>query len=234
MLGNRIYRDMVQQDTTLAMLRASNDPLRRLVYRHVVKSLGSEPEEEQASLPLRRLPEAMKEKVERGFVEGVRLYRDRQVILRAVDSLWVRHLTDLSALREGIGLRAFGQQNPLVAYQKEAHEMYRALLGRIQSHVARSLYLVPKDALPPARRQPRLRAFRPGVPAGARPARRPRQAPAASGPPTHKLGRNDPCWCGSGKKYKNCHMRQDQEAQAGATVSARPPQTPSRRRRRRR
>ncbi|HIE39430.1 MAG TPA: hypothetical protein EYP77_10270, partial [Anaerolineae bacterium] len=155
-LGHQVYRDAVQQDDSLASLQTSNDPLRRLIYERVLDHLEEEPDEEMTTTPFRRLPDEVKEKIERGFIEAVRVYRDRQVILHAVDSLWVRHLTDLSVLREGISLRAFGQQNPLVAYRKEAHEMYQALLGRIQSQVARTLFLVPRDALPrPRRRQPR-------------------------------------------------------------------------------
>jgi preprotein translocase subunit SecA len=261
-LGYQVYRDMVQQDVTLALLRAGNDPLRRLIYRRVVEALGAEPDEETAALPLRHLPDDIKGKVEAAFLEAVRVFRDRQVILSAVDTLWVRHLTDLSVLQEGIGLRAYGQQNPLVAYKKEAHEMYQALLGHIRSQVARTLFLVPQMVPPPRRARP-LHAFRPGVPmpAAAQPApaarpapgglrpQRPvpaaapsgkpaRPAPAAaqtpSSPPpgARKLGRNDPCWCGSGKKYKNCHLRQDEEAGRVPVVATRPPQTPGPRRRR--
>jgi len=243
-LGHQVYRDAVQQDATLALLHASNDPLRRLIYERVTEHLGDRLNGEMAAVPLRRLPDEVKERVEAGFIEAVRVYRDRQVLLHAVDSLWVRHLTDLSILREGIGLRAFGQQNPLVAYRKEAHEMYQALLGRIRSQVAHTLFLVPREALSRPRRQPRLRALRPGVPASSRqprPAsllrRRPSEAePRASdaGRRTRKLGRNDPCWCGSGKKYKHCHMKQDSEAQRGCVTPTRPPKTPSPRRRRRR
>jgi preprotein translocase subunit SecA len=184
-----------------------------------------------ADVPLRRLPDEVKEKVEAGFAEALRVYRDRQIILGAVDSLWVRHLTDLSILREGIGLRAFGQQAPLVAYRKEAHEMYQALLGRVQSQVARSVFLVRREAIAQPRRQRQLRASRPGVPVDTQRLRQPRAATSAS---SQKLGRNDPCWCGSGKKYKNCHMRRDAEAQRGPVATVRPPKTPSRRRRRRR
>ncbi len=238
-LGHQLYREAVQQDATLELIRASNDPLRRLIYERVVEQLGGEPDEAVRTVPLRRLPTEMGEKVEQAFVEAVRVYRDRQIILNAVDSLWIRHLTDLSVLREGIGLRAFGQQNPLVAYRKEAHEMYQELLGRIQSQVAHTLFLVPAEALPRPRQRLPLRTVRPGVPVGApppRPAPQRRQAPDTSlpaGQPARKLGRNDPCWCGSGKKYKNCHLRQDQEAQREHVVSVRPPQTPGRPRRRR-
>jgi len=229
-LGDQLYRDLVQQDTTLDALRASNDSMRRLIYERIVERLDEEPEEETANTPLRRLPEEMKEQIEAGFVDAVRTYRDRQIILNAVDSLWVRHLTDLSILREGIGLRAVGQQAPLVAYKKEAHEMYQALLGQIESQVARTLFLVPKEALPQPRSQRRLQAFRPGVPA---PGRQPEQDQPAPVKAEETPGRNDPCWCGSGKKYKHCHLRQDQQARRGPTQAARPSRTSSRSRRRR-
>ncbi|MGQ9708971.1 MAG: SEC-C metal-binding domain-containing protein [Anaerolineae bacterium] len=114
--------------------------------------------------------------------------------------------------------------------------------------------------MPQPRRPRPLHAFRPGVPMAAQPApaarpvpegsRLPRpvsaatppgkaqpatsaaQAPSARPPGARKLGRNDPCWCGSGKKYKNCHLRQDEEAGRVPTVATRPPQTPGPRRRR--
>ena len=241
-LGHQVYRDHVQEEITLTTLRVSSHPLRRLAYRRFVERLGSEPDEELAELPLRRLPDEMKEHLEAAFGQAVRLYRDRHLILGAVDSLWIRHLTDLAALREGIGLRAFGQQNPLVAYRKEAHEMYQALLGQVQSLVARQALLPPPGAMPQPRRQPQLRASRPGMPVAATPARRPatarakQQPAAAAGAQTaapKTPGRNDPCWCGSGKKYKVCHMRQDAESQRRPTTGTRPPQTPSRRRRHR-
>ncbi|MDW7992793.1 MAG: preprotein translocase subunit SecA, partial [Anaerolineae bacterium] len=161
-LGYQVYRDMVQQDVTLATLKASGNPLWRFIYQRVVEYLGTEPDDGVASQPLRHLPDALKPRVEAGFLEAVRVFRDRQIILNAVDSLWVRHLTDLAILQEGIGLRAYGQQNPLVAFKKEAYEMYQALLGRIQSQVARTLFLVPQAVVQP--RRPRsLQAVRPGV-----------------------------------------------------------------------
>jgi len=127
---------------------------------------------------------------------------ERLVMLQAVDNRWVRHLTDLDVLREGIGLRAFGQQDPLIAYKREAHEMYQDLLAEIQRDIVQRIYhaqLKPQPARP-------MRAVRPGA-AGAEPP----QPVRASG---SRPGRNDPCWCGSGKKYKLCHMREDQQGQA--------------------
>ncbi len=224
-IGHQIYRQATQEDLTLEAMARSADPAQRLVYQRLVERLGEEPEGEVAAQPLRRLPEAMKVEVEAAFVDAYRLFRDRQLILRAVDGLWVRHLTDLEALREGIGLRAYGQQNPLVAYRKEAYEMYEALLSQIREAVARSVYLVPQLIARP--RQRRLQMARPQVSGGARPAR------PAQDVSEQSLGRNDPCWCGSGKKYKHCHMRQDIEAQRGPVAASRPPRAAGRRHRRR-
>ncbi len=227
-VGHQVYRQAAREDVTLRALAQSADPAQRLVYQRVVERLGRELDEDLAALPVRRLPDELKAQVEVALVDAYRLFRDRQLMLRAVDGLWVRHLTDLSALREGIGLRAYGQQNPLVAYRKEAHEMYEALLARVQETVARSVYLVPRTLVAQPRRR-RLQATRPRVPVRGGQLAQP--AGVKSG---QKLGRNDPCWCGSGKKYKNCHMRQDMEAQRGQLAAPRPPRAAGRKQRRRR
>ncbi len=121
---------------------------------------------------------------------------EQLVMLRAVDNRWVRHLTDLDELREGIGLRAFGQQDPLVAYKKEAHEMYQELISAISHDVTYAIYhaqLITRPTLPQRMQTNRGDG---GAPQPTRVNKSP--------------GRNDPCWCGSGKKYKQCHMRADQ------------------------
>ena len=151
---------------------------------------------------------------------GAELLRhlERLVMLRAVDNRWVRHLTDLDELREGIGLRAFGQQDPLVAYKKEAHEMYEELISSISHDV------VYASIMPSWWRGRRCRS-------GCRPTAgmAPRRSPRAV---NKSPGRNDPCWCGSGKKYKHCHLRADQgqepapAAAGGDGQGARPPVAP--------
>jgi preprotein translocase subunit SecA len=206
-IGREIYRQAAREGVTLESLAQSADPVQRMVYRRVVEGLSKEPDENTRTQLVRRLPKEIQERVEAAYLGAYQLARDRQLMLRAVDALWVRHLTDLEALREGIGLRAYGQQNPLVAYRKEAHEMYEALLGRIQETVARTVYLLPRALLTQlGGRGQRLRATRPTV-AGR--ASKDARGPARATQDTSRLGRNDPCWCGSGKKYKHCHMRQD-------------------------
>jgi preprotein translocase subunit SecA len=207
--GQELYRRMSREDVSLEALSHSADSLQQMIYGQVVERLGEkEPGEDVAAQPIRRLSDDLKTQIEAAVLSAYHLFRDRQLMLRAVDGLWVRHLTDLDVLREGIRLRAYGQQNPLVAYHKEAFEMYEGLLARIQETVARSVLL---PILVVQQSQRRLQATRPGAPRqAARRVAQPQAQPAADDRPKKSLGRNDPCWCGSGKKYNHCHMRQDQ------------------------
>ncbi len=203
-IGQQMYHQTAQKALTLEGLAESTDSAYQMIYQRLSEEWDDELSDAVASKPLHELSEAMQDQIEEVFTDVYRLIRDRQLVLRAVDELWVRHLTDLGVLREGIGLRAYGQQNPLVAYRKEAHEMYQDLLGRIQRRVARSVYLVPKSQV---RRRSRVQLkHRSQLPA--------REQPTTSTDvrPDCDLGRNDPCWCGSGRKYKRCHMRKDMEA----------------------
>jgi preprotein translocase subunit SecA len=124
---------------------------------------------------------------------------ERLVMLRIVDNRWIRHLTDLDELREGIGLRAFAQQDPLVAYKREASEMYGELVESISHDIAYAIFHVQLMSRPPA---PPVRQMVTNRSDGGT------QQPARASSKA-QLGRNDPCWCGSGKKYKQCHMRDD-------------------------
>ncbi len=160
---------------------------------------------------------------------------ERLVMLRSIDSLWVEHLTAMDEMRQGIGLQAYGQVDPLVAYKKEAHDMYQQLQGNIQNQIARSIYHVQIAAPPQPAPPPVTVATQPGVAESGNGSsqnlmqdpRAQRAVAAAAGvkaPPknlrtnqpsdgggggtvvaTKKVGRNEPCPCGSGKKYKKCH-----------------------------
>ncbi len=155
---------------------------------------------------------------------------ERVVMLRAVDTLWVRHLTSLDELRQGIGLRAYGQQDPLVSYRKEAHEMFQDLMGSIRSQIVHTIYHT--DFRPQAAPRPRralqsrhqaMSAFG----ATSRPSREPIKLQKK------KIGRNDPCPCGSGRKYKNCCLNKDKDT-ATSTSSKRKQPKPRKRTARRR
>jgi preprotein translocase subunit SecA len=131
---------------------------------------------------------------------------ERFVMLQTVDRLWVRHLTDLDSLREGIGLRALAQENPLVAYKKEASMMYGDLMDSVRHDVANAIFHI-TAVREPARRP--VQEVRPGVSGSSGQGRT--QPSKAVG---QKVGRNDPCPCGSGKKYKHCHGRGDQQGES--------------------
>ena len=136
---------------------------------------------------------------------------EKQIMLSAVDYRWVRHLTDLDRLREGIGLQAIAQVDPLVAYKREAFVMYAELMESIRSDIVKAVFSVhvqeqPVTAAPIARN---IRTNQGASNGAAKP-----QTMRKSGP---DLKRNDPCWCGSGKKYKQCHMKADR-ARVGASA----------------
>src|SRR5258708_30591034 len=142
---------------------------------------------------------------------------ERDVMLRAIDWQWMEYLTQMEHFREGIGLRAYGQRDPLVEYKNEAFEMFNELRERIQGSIVARIFRVQvqrnQPPPPPVVRQ--MFESGPGEPDGSGQngaQRKPRLgAPAAAasvaGGAAAKIGRNDPCWCGSGKKYKRCHGR---------------------------
>ena len=221
-MGEATYRRLRQNETSVRTIAEDDDPFYRMVREHL-EAVGEieilEPWHDQ---PIRRLPDGMADKLRRAVVQAQRCYRDRRLMVRQLDDHWVHHLTSLDMLREGINLRAVGQQNPLVAYQREAFEMYQEMMASVQSQVVRSLFLVPQAAQATSGRRP---AAQPQPQPQAQP-RRQRQLSFSAGnsgaqesaPAPHRakrdLGRNDPCWCGSGKKYKSCHWRSDQQARA--------------------
>jgi preprotein translocase subunit SecA len=124
----------------------------------------------------------------------------KTVLLQVVDNKWREHLYEMDYLKEGIGLRAIGQRDPLVEYQTEGFNMFQAMIGSIKEDFVRYIFhaQIVED------RQQNVQAVAGGAPSPSpRAATRPQSAPAVK--PENKAGRNDPCPCGSGKKYKKCH-----------------------------
>jgi preprotein translocase subunit SecA len=132
------------------------------------------------------------------------------VVLKTIDSKWISYLTMMEHFKEGIGLRAFGQKDPLVEYKNEAFQAFQELLNDIQYDIAATVFRVQLVKEPPAPTPPPAMATsraRPGRAATATAGNPNGGGTAAPVPAGTKLGRNDPCWCGSGKKYKKCHGR---------------------------
>ncbi len=148
---------------------------------------------------------------------------ERRVLLWAIDQLWQRHLTDLDVLREGIGLVGFGGRDPLVEYQRQSYEMWRALQEEIKAKVVQTIFrIAPAEQQRPtftlARHLTNVQAGRgamPTVQSGGNGRPQPQRgkgrptADSIPGLPLHisqydGVGRNDPCPCGSGRKFKHC------------------------------
>ncbi len=128
---------------------------------------------------------------------------ERFLLLRAIDSHWVQHLTAMENLRTGIGLHAYGQRNPLVMYQSEGQKMFVDLQNRIQRDVVRTLFHVAVDPAQMAAmtgNATRGRRNAADSPMRAVNGANRNAQPSGSG----KVGRNAPCPCGSGRKYKRC------------------------------
>ncbi len=138
--------------------------------------------------------------------EGLMEIAERQTVIRALDHYWQRHLTDLDILREGIGLQAIAQKDPLVEYQRQGFQMFRVVEDTYRQFASRNIFLVQPAVVQTPQRHRQMREFRPDMTMGN--TDRPLQQTVRKS--NQRPGRNKPCWCGSGKKYKQCHMREDQ------------------------
>jgi len=124
---------------------------------------------------------------------------ERVVLLREVDSKWMEHIDNMDQLRDGIGLRAYGQIDPVVAYQKEGFDMFDEMIAAIQQGTVQMLFRVTVKS-----KVERVQTMQPQTAThGGQGGEKPAQRHVAK-----KVGRNDPCPCGSGKKYKNCCGKQ--------------------------
>jgi preprotein translocase subunit SecA len=120
---------------------------------------------------------------------------EKMVYLRTIDMLWMDHLDEMEHLRDSVRLRAYGQKDPLVEYKNEGHKLFQRLLGTIQTNFVGMIYKVSLTA-PAAQPAPTI-VRRPPILFG--------NQSAPSKVSNKKIGRNDPCPCGSGKKFKRCH-----------------------------
>ncbi|MFI5165047.1 MAG: preprotein translocase subunit SecA [Thermoanaerobaculales bacterium] len=167
-----------------------------------------------------QLAERLVAAVEQRFEErertiGAEQFRslERYLILSVLDAQWKDHLLALDHLKEGIGMRAYGQRDPLVEYKRESFDLFQGMMERVEDQVVQYLYRVELVQAPPQPQHRRQVAHREqkAEASGLQGERREAQHSPTAGPPTTvrrqtpKVGRNDPCPCGSGKKYKKCH-----------------------------
>jgi preprotein translocase subunit SecA len=168
--------------------------------------------EERSGIKLGDLTELVTQQIqqvyedkERRFTPPMLRQLEKIIMLQTIDSLWKDHLLNMDHLKEGIGLRGYGQKNPLQEYQKEGFDMFEEMAQRIQEDVVQKLFTV-EIARESAAQELEVRQTRPQrvvLSHGAESAAAAPMAPAKRD--GEKVGRNDPCPCGSGKKYKRCH-----------------------------
>ena len=154
---------------------------------------------------------------------------ERMILLHMIDTAWKEHLYDLDHLKKGINLRAYAQQDPKIEYQKESFKLFEQMMNRIRDNAIEYIFKLNVMPAPQRRPAPRMQeqkpefqiiraaegeqdegsapSFRPKPPAddgGARPFSLPAGGGTTAATVQKKIGRNDPCFCGSGKKYKKC------------------------------
>ena len=151
---------------------------------------------------LANIADELYEKKEKDLGGSLMRQVEKFVILSVIDNLWVDHLDAIENLRQGIGLRGYGQKDPLVEYKNEAFSMFENLINTIDDEIVHRVYKIHVHQEPQVD-NPLNKA---GVVENAAGANIVSEvSPAEKAKAKKKLGRNDPCWCGSGKKYKKCH-----------------------------
>jgi len=129
---------------------------------------------------------------------------EKVVMLQAIDTLWKDHLLAMDHLKEGIGLRGYGQKNPLQEYQREGFDMFQDLMNRLDADIVEKLYTVQlarEEDVERLEQRQQQRQAKVMMTHGSEPAAAVAETVKREAP---KVGRNDPCVCGSGKKYKKC------------------------------
>jgi preprotein translocase subunit SecA len=172
-----------------------------------VKAAGIDPAKMNHDQLAQALVEATKkryEEKEKQFGADLMRWLERRIVLDVVDTQWKDHLLSLDHLKEGIGLRGYGQKDPLVEFKKEAFILFEDMMNRIDTETVRYLFLMqparPEEEAREIERRQRRQQQDLQYQAGPAQAEAPKPVRAGA-----KIGRNDPCPCGSGKKYKKCH-----------------------------
>ena len=145
---------------------------------------------------------AQYEKKEAAYGAPIMRELERVVMLRVVDEYWMDNIDAMEDLKQGIGLRAYGQHDPVIAYKEEGYEMFQAMITAIREETVRRMFLVRLNPTSEVKREKVAKET--GASGSPESAAKPQPIRKA-----HKVGPNDPCPCGSGKKYKKCCRDKD-------------------------
>jgi preprotein translocase subunit SecA len=163
-----------------------------------LEGLKEEKTQEVKAKIINLLERAYEEK-EKEFGEETMRSLERVVVLRTIDAAWIEQLHNMDVLREGIGLRGYGGKDPLVEYKIEGYTMFQEMMRGVRAQIISLMLRIQQAEGEVENTQPKRRALTYGAPEK-------REKPATVHVP-EKVGRNDPCPCGSGKKYKKCCMK---------------------------
>ena len=167
----------------------------RYAVRFTEEELGQKTQEDFVDA-FTQAAAAYYEQKEQEFTSPVMREVERVVLLRVVDEHWMDHIDAMTELRQGIRLRAYAQTDPVIAYKKESLDMFEEMIADIQAETVRRLYSVRLKKNEEIKRERVANATAENVGGDGTVKKKPRRV--------QKIGRNDPCPCGSGKKYKNC------------------------------
>ena len=186
-----------------------------------LEQLHTNPEKEEFLIGIAKQTYEMKEKQ---MGEAIMRQAERYVMLSVIDNYWMSHLDAMENLRSGVGLRGYAQKDPLVEYKNEGYRMFEQLVFSIDDDITHQIYKIQiAEQVPHVHTHEHIMTNTPESEvsedvlkkAKSRQAPKPKTTTNVAGssvtspiPASKKLGRNDPCWCGSGKKWKKCHYPQ--------------------------
>ena len=175
------------------ILEASNENLLRK-YRLSLSEINDKSPEEVIDIIYEKVVKDYEEKLA-DIPEEITREFEKAISLRVIDSNWMEHISTMSHLREGVGLRGYANVNPLDAYTKEGYTLFDNMLNKINSDI--SIYLLKSEIRQNTERKEVVKKV----------ITNDGKDTIKTSKKSNKIGRNDPCPCGSGKKYKNCHGR---------------------------
>jgi len=186
-------------------------PLDPHSQKHILEQLEARHEKEEKIEFLKTLSTDIFKRREEELTRGVANQLIKAVSLQVIDNLWMNHLTAMEDLRIGIRLQAFSQKDPLVEYKNQAFQLFEKLISGIDDGIVTRIFKVQVVTEQPVANIEAASTNTPEEEIGTEAANakvaksKEKKKVASETGETKKLGRNDPCWCGSGKKYKRCH-----------------------------
>ncbi len=178
--------------------------------KQLIKQLQQEQSSEEKVTFLKKLTRDLYDKKEKQVGKEIARQIEKYVLLGTIDRFWMDHLDAIDDLRQGIGLRGYAQKDPLVEYKNEAFRMFEQLMFSIDDEIVNRIFKVQVQVAPEFHQH--VHANTPESEVSSKKSQRVTETKnqasvveQATASKPQKLGRNDPCWCGSGKKYKKCH-----------------------------